>query len=71
MCRVRQGIFVFVTLKNGSSSTGKVFSQAYGKSSFFHFYEDLFRRLYEKKFEFLIDFNLQQLEACFHIFIVG
>ena len=40
---------------------------AYGKSSFFIFYEEKFRALYEKQFEFLIDFNLELLHLCFEI----
>jgi len=40
---------------------------AYGKSSFFIFYEGKFRALYEKQFEFLIDFNTELLRLCFEI----
>ena len=40
---------------------------AYGKSSFFFFYEDKFWKIYEKKFEFLIDFNTDLLQLCFEI----
>ena len=40
---------------------------AYGKSSFFIFYEEKFRVHYEKRFVFLIDFNIALLEACFQI----
>jgi len=40
---------------------------AYGKSSFFIFYEEKFRRLYEKQFMFLIDFNTELLQLCFEI----
>jgi len=39
----------------------------YGKSSFFHFYEERFQPFYEKRFEFLIDFNIQLLQVCFEI----
>lgn len=40
---------------------------AYGRSSFFIFYEEKFRRLYEKRFEFLIEFNTSLLQLCFEI----
>ena len=40
---------------------------AYGKSSFFIFYEEKFRKHYEKRFDFLLDFNAALLESCFQI----
>lgn len=40
---------------------------AYGKSSFFIFYEERFRKVYEERFEFLIDFNSELLRVCFEI----
>jgi hypothetical protein len=40
---------------------------AYGKSSFFIFYEEKFRKIYEKQFEFLIDVNSELLQVCFEI----
>jgi len=40
---------------------------AYGKSSFFIFFEERFRKIYEKRFEFLIDFNTELLQVCFEI----
>ena len=40
---------------------------AYGKSSFFYFYEERFQPFYEKKFEFLIDFNVELLQVCFDV----
>lgn len=40
---------------------------AYGKSSFFLFYEDRFRPFYETRFEWLMDFNTQLLQLCFEI----
>lgn len=45
----------------------KSIQSCYGKSSFFHFYEDRFRPFYEKPFEFLVDFNTQLLQVCFEI----
>lgn len=35
---------------------------AYRSSAYFEFYEDDFAHFYEKKFEYLMDFNVQQLE---------
>lgn len=35
---------------------------AYRSSAYFEFYEDDFAQLYNKKYEFLIDFNIAQLE---------
>lgn len=35
---------------------------AYRSSAYFEFYEDDFRPFYEKKYEFLFDYNLEQLE---------
>ena len=46
---------------------GSIFS-AYGKSPFFLFYKDLFAPFYEKRFDFLIDFNFTMLETCCAIF---
>ncbi len=40
---------------------------AYGKSSYFIFYEEKLRRLYEKRFEYLIDFNTKLMGVCFEI----
>lgn len=42
-------------------------TSAYGKSSYFLFYEERFRNFYEKKYEFLIDFNTRLLEVCLNI----
>jgi hypothetical protein len=38
---------------------------AYSNAPFFLYYEDLFYPFFEKKFDFLIDFNSQLLEAVF------
>ena len=35
---------------------------AYGSSSFFMFYDDRFRKFYERRFDFLVDFNTRLLE---------
>lgn len=40
---------------------------AYGKSSYFIFYEEKLRRQYETHFEFLIDFNTKLMGVCFEI----
>lgn len=45
----------------------KSIQTAYGKSSFFHFYEDRLQPFYEQRFEFLIDFNIHILQVCFEI----
>jgi len=37
---------------------------AYGQTPFFLYYEDDFRPFYEKRFEFLFDFNLQLTALC-------
>ncbi len=37
---------------------------AYRSSAYFEYYEDDFRPFYEKKYEFLIDYNLDQLQLC-------
>lgn len=38
---------------------------AYRNSPFFEYYEDQFRPFYEKKYDFLFDFNMELLEALF------
>ncbi|MDR0262690.1 MAG: WbqC family protein [Sphingobacterium sp.] len=35
---------------------------AYRSSAYFEYYEDDFKRFYEEKFEYLVDFNVAQLE---------
>ena len=45
----------------------KSIQSAYGKSSFFHFYDDRVRPFYEKRFDFLIDLNTQLLQVCFDV----
>lgn len=40
-------------------------SSAYGKSSYFLFYHEKLEWLYEKKFDYLIEFNTLMLETCF------
>lgn len=40
---------------------------AYGKSSFFRFYAHRFQPFYERRFEYLIDFNTQLLQECFEM----
>ena len=37
---------------------------AYRSSAYFEYYEDEFRPFYEKKHEFLFDFNIEQLQLC-------
>ncbi len=37
---------------------------AYGQTPFFLYYEDDFRPFYERRFEFLFDFNLQLIALC-------
>ncbi|MBR3021417.1 MAG: WbqC family protein [Bacteroidaceae bacterium] len=37
---------------------------AYGQTPFFLYYEDDFRPFYERRFEFLFDFNLQLMALC-------
>ena len=43
------------------------FEAAYKKSPYFEFYEDELRPFYEKKYEYLFDFNLKLLQTVFKI----
>ena len=40
---------------------------AYRSSPYFEYYEDDFRPLYEKKFDFLVDFNLELMQVVFSL----
>ena len=43
---------------------------AYGSAPYFEFYADKFQPLFEKRFEFLFDLNIELLYAILHIFKV-
>lgn len=40
---------------------------AYRSSAYFEYYEDDFAQFYEQKFEFLLDYNVQQLEVALRL----
>lgn len=48
---------------------GSIYS-AYRKSSYFEFYDDKFRHYYEKRFEFLMDYNIELMETCLSILTI-
>lgn len=45
----------------------RTLKSAYGKAPFFEYYFDYFQNVFEKKHDFLIDFNTELLTTCLHL----